>query len=155
MGASSGEWANERSVKYGCSCTRSQSVRPKGPGFSQIGLRHGDSADVERERGASHHRNLGLRETETPGGRLGELGGPLGVSAQPVGLEVGERPDHAECGIDLVTGDPALGRRLGGDRLLPDQRVVESVEQLSEVIDREGGQTRVVGAAGALLDPRA
>ena len=74
------------------------------------------------------------------------------MSAQPVGLEVGERPDHAERGVDLVAGHPPLGRRLGGDRLLPDQRVVEPVEQLVEVVGREGGQVRVVGAARALLD---
>ena len=124
----------------------------EGSGLLPDCVRDRDSAEVERERGAPHHRHLVLRETETPRGRLGELGRALGVSAQPVRLEVGERPDHAERGVDLVAGHPALRRRLGGDRLLPDQRVVEPVEQLGEVIGRERGQARVVGAAGALLD---
>ena len=50
---------------------------------------------------------------------------------------------------------PVIHRWGGGsaaDRLLPDQRVVEPVEQLGEVIGRERGQVRVVGAARALLD---
>ena len=124
----------------------------EGSGLLPDCVRDRDSAEVECERGASHHRHLVLRETKTPRGRLGELGRAIGVSAQPVGLEVGERPDHAERGVDLLAGHPALRRRLGGHRLLPDQRVVESVEQLGEVIDREVGQVRVVSAAGALLD---
>jgi hypothetical protein len=139
-------------VKYGCSCTRSQSVRPKGPGLLPDCVRYRDSAKIERERGTPHHCHLVLRKTEAPSGRLGELGRSFGVSAQPVGLEVGERADHAERGVDLLAGHPPLGRRLGGDRLLPDQRVVEPVEQLVEVVSREGGQARVVGAARALLD---
>jgi hypothetical protein len=122
----------------------------EGPGLlpDRVGDRH--SAEVECECGAPHHCHLVLRQSEAPGGGLGELGRALGVSAQPVRLEVGECPDHPERGVDLVAGHPALGRRLGGDRLLPDQRVVEAIEQLVEMVGRDGGQVRVVSATGAL-----
>jgi hypothetical protein len=122
------------------------------PGLLPDRVRYRDSAEVERERGAPHYCHVVLRKTEAPGGRLGELGRALGVAAQPVGLEVGECPDQAKRGVDLVAGHPLLRRRLGGDRLVPDQRVVEPVEQLVEVVGREGGHVRVVGAARALLD---
>ena len=124
----------------------------EGSGLLPDCVRNRDSAEVERERGAPYHCHVVLRKTEAPSSRLGELGRALGVSAQPIGLEVGERPDHAERGVDLIAGHPPLWRRLGRDRLVPDQRVVEPVEQLVKVVSREGGQVRVVGAARALLD---
>jgi hypothetical protein len=103
-------------------------------------VRHADAAEIERERRTPHLCDLAGREVQAPCRSLGQLRHGLGVSAQPARLEIGERRGDAERGIDLVAGDPALWRRLAGDRLVPDLRFVQAEQEVVEVLDRESGE---------------
>ena len=94
-------------------------------------------------------------QAHAPRGGLGELGHAGRVLAKPRRLEIGERGDRREGGVDPFARDPDLRERLELQRLLPHPRVVELGEDLVEVAPGELGEPRLVRRARPALDDRA
>ena len=123
------------------------------PGLLPDRVRDADPAEVGRERGAPQERDGLRRQAQAPGGGLGEVGDGGRMLAEPGRLEAGERGEGGEAGVDPVSGEADLGKRLALERVLPHPRVVQLGAHVVEVPHGELGQARIVrGARSALED---
>ena len=127
-------------------------AEPERPRLLPDRVRHADAAEVVRERGAPHERDRVRREAHAPRRGLGELRHARRVLAKPRRLEIGERGDGHEGGVDPFARDPDLRKRLDLQRLLPHPRLVQLGEHLVEVARGEIGESRLVRRARSTLD---
>ena len=131
-------------------------AEPERPGLLPDRVRHADAAEVERQRGAPHAR------TASSGVKSRRHAAASASSATPSACP------RSQCDLRSVNAattpnaasisSPAIqrtGARLGGDRLVPDPRLVEPEEERVEVLERERGERRLVRRARAPLDHRA
>ena len=142
IGASAGDWANARSVKCGCSRTRSHSPKPSGPGFSQIAFetptRPRSCASAARRTARDRRRRKARRHaaasasSATPAECPRSHGDLRSVNAAIAANAASIRSPAIQT----------LRQRLVVERLLPDPRLVEPAEELVEVRDARARRAR-------------
>jgi hypothetical protein len=114
-------------------------------------VRDSGRAEFMQQGGPSKRRDLGIGETEQPGGVNGELCASSAVAGHVRRFQVDEVGRHHEGCVEFGALQGAVRFRLEVEHFVPRLHLVQLVEPGAPVIGEQVGQLRVVGAVATLV----